>query len=387
MRSFYVFNIAAKQRLRDRFGLLLTVLTAPLFVVFYWMFFAGAEATYKVSILDEDAVQGDPSHHVKNVTNALKEFSSTEGSKFFSIAETQKFEDLSVSLKRGEVSVGLIFKKGFSKAFEKPGSLPEVALLGDVTSIKFQVASALVGKVIEQYAENVLGRIPSLLLKKEPLGRSAAKTPFEAYVPGLLVFAVIMLIFSSSMAVVREVESGTLARLRLTPVTSFDLLIGLSSVQLLLGVISVLLTLATASILGFKSEGSLALAMGVAGLACLASVGIGMVVASLSRTQARAFLISSVAMFLLILFSGIVFPRPEITVFTIGGRGIDLFDALPTTHMGAALGKVMTLGATFGEIVYEILFLSAIALLNYIIGGLLFIRSGKPSMNAWEGMP
>jgi hypothetical protein len=66
---------------------------------------------------------------------------------------------------------------------------------------------------------------------------------------------------------------------------------------------------------------------------------------------------------------------------------IDVFDALPTTHMGAALTKVMTLGATAGDVTYEIAFLAVIVLLNYIIGGILFARSGRPSTDVWEGLP
>jgi hypothetical protein len=119
----------------------------------------------------------------------------------------------------------------------------------------------------------------------------------------------------------------------------------------------------------------------------LATVGIGMVVASLAKSQTRAFLIASVAMFLLILFSGIIFPRPAVTVTTIAGRDIDLFDLLPTTHMGGALEKIMTLGAGLSEVTYEIVALVAIGALSFGIGGVLFTRSGRPSSQVWEGLP
>ena len=195
-----------------------------------------------------------------------------------------------------------------------------------------------------------------------------------------------MLIFSSSMSVVRELEFGTLSRLRLTPVSSVELLLGLSAVQLVIGVMSVVATFAVAWLLGFRSEGSLVLAMAVASLASVASVGIGMFVASFARTQTRSFLISSVAMFLLVLFSGIIFPQPKVILMTLGGRAIDLFDLLPTTHMAGALSKILTLGAGPGEVVYELVFLTGVALSNYFLGALLLARTGRPSAQVWEGM-
>jgi ABC-2 type transport system permease protein len=387
MRAWFIFLIAFKQRLRDRLGLLLTVLTAPLFVILYWFFFSDAPATYRVAVLDEDAAVRSDSPHGAAIIEALDEFSSKDGTKFFLVTIFADRARLNKALKSGETGAGLILESGFNKAFSDPASMPRATLLGDATSLGYRISSALIAKVLEGYAAKAARRPPAVIIAEEPIGLSGVRTPFEAYVPGLLVFAVIMLIFSSSMSVVREVESGTLARLRLTPVTSMDLLVGLSAVQLILGVASVLLTLATAHLLGFRSQGSLLLAMLIAAMACLSSVGIGMFVASLSKTQTRAFLISSMAMFLLILFSGIVFPRPEITIATVGSRAIDVFDALPTTHMGAALGKVMTLGATAGEVGYELVFLAVITLLNYVLGGVLFARSGRPSANVWEGLP
>ena len=40
MRVWRIFVVALRQKLRDRFGLALTVLTAPLFVVAYYLFFS-----------------------------------------------------------------------------------------------------------------------------------------------------------------------------------------------------------------------------------------------------------------------------------------------------------------------------------------------------------
>jgi len=337
-------------------------------------------------VLDEDAAIGSASHHGDSLVGLLGKLESRNGAPVFEVTRVSDRETLRSLLIRGEARLGLVLPRGFSRALVSAGPPPTATLTGNAASAGYDVAAALVEKVVTGYASKRAQRPPLVVLHEEAVGLSGVRTPFEAYVPGLLVFAVIMLIFSSSMSVVRELEAGTLSRLRLTPVSSVELLIGLSSVQLILGAVSVLATLATACLLGFRYEGSLLLAMSVAILACLASVGIGMFVASLSRTQTRAFLISSTAMFLLVLFSGIIFPQPSLTLFTIHGRAIDLFDALPTTHMATALGKVLILGAGANEVTYELFFLAAVALVNFALGALLLARTGRPSAEVWEGV-
>jgi ABC-2 type transport system permease protein len=374
MRWWSVFLFAGRQRLRDRLGLALTLLTAPLFVVFYWLFFSEASTGHVLAVLDEDR-----GAHAAALIEAL-------GAPPLEVRPVGARRPLRRALIRGEADLGLVIPPGFTSALSSKGETPAVTLVGNAASAGFGAAAALARQAVTGYAGGVLRHAPPVVVREEPLGRSAARTPFEAYVPGLLVFAVIMLIFSSSMSVVRELESGTLSRLRLTPVSSAELLSGLSLVQLLLGAASVLLTLATARLLGFRSEGSLLLAMAVAALACLASVGIGMFVASVSRTQTRAFLVGSMAMFLLVLFSGIVFPQPAVTLFTAAGRSVDLFDLLPTTHMSAALSKVMILGAGIREVRYELAMLAAVAAVNFLLGALFLARIGRPSADVWEGL-
>jgi ABC-type multidrug transport system permease subunit len=384
MRIFCVFLVGIKQKFRDRLGLLLTVSTAPCFVFLYWIFFNDATAVYPVGVLTTSRDSAEI--HETGVTQALAAL-SPNGTPFFEIIPVADEQTLLNMLIEGKAILGITLDDTFSSSLTLPGRVPQVTLTGSASSPGYRVSAAIATKVIEGYVSQIREIPPLVQVKEVSIGLSGARTPFEAYVPGLLVFAVIMLIFSSAMTVAKEVESGTLARIRLTPVHPVTLLLGLSAVQLLIGGASVLLTLIAAFALGFRSQGSILLAMGIASLASLATVGIGMVVASMAKSQTRAFLFGAIAMFLLILFSGIVFPRPEVTVLTIGEHKIDFFDVLPTTHMGSALEKVMTLGADSADVSYEIISLLVIGLLSFLLGGLLFARSGRPSAQGWDGMP
>jgi ABC-2 type transport system permease protein len=385
VRSWYVFLFAAKQKARDRLGLALTLLTAPLFVVLYASFFSDAPSACRLALLDEDTNAAAASVHGQAASASLAGVATADGRALFVVSPVSSRAKLQQILVDGAADLGLVFARGFDAAVSE-GRPPTVTLVGDATRAAFAANAALVEKALVAHLTVETQRPPLLLFEHEAVGLSGARTPFELYVPGLLVFAVIMLIFSSSMSVVRELEGGTLSRLRLTPMTALEYLVGSSILHLLLGAVSVLLTLGTASLLGFRSQGSLSLAVAIAVLASLASIGIGMFVAALTRTQTRGFLVASAAMFLLVLFSGVVFPQPKVTLAVVGGRAIDLFDVLPTTHLGAALSRVMTLGAGMGEVTYELVWLTAVALVNFALGAALLARTGRPSAQVWEGM-
>jgi ABC-2 type transport system permease protein len=387
-RFLVIAQMAAKQKLRDRIALWLSLLTAPLFVVFYWALFHDTSRTYHVFIYDAHHVTGENTDHIRHLESALKQLAETQGGYAFTFKHIESESKGIDGLKKHSGDILITYDSALlpDRQTSSTEMTPTVGFTGDVSSPSFQFCVALIKSTIAAYVSTATGSHLPVQFRTDALGVSGKKTAFESYVPGLLVFAVIMLIFSSAMSVVREIESGTFARLQMSPVTTFELVGGASLVQLITGIVSVLCTIVTAALLGFQAEGSILLSVIIAAIACAASVGIGMVVAALSKTQGRAFLISRVVMFLLVLFSGIIFPRPGITLFTIWEHSVDLFDILPTTHLGNALNRVLTLGATASDVLFEIIVLIAIAGFNYLIGSLLFIRSGKPATTTWEGM-
>lgn len=209
------------------------------------------------------------------------------------------------------------------------------------------------------------------------LARSGSGAPggrsFEASVSGLLVLSVIMIVFSSAMLIAREIESGAMARMRTWPVGAASVLGGNAAVQLALAAISAALTLAAARALGFSPQGSILAVLALAVIASQASIGIGLLVASLTRSQHRAFLVASVTMFVLLLFSGVIFPRPEVTLVIVGGAPIGPFDLLPTTHLHEAMSRVLA-GAALADVAGRVAALFGLSALYFAAGVLVFRR-------------
>jgi ABC-2 type transport system permease protein len=112
----------------------------------------------------------------------------------------------------------------------------------------------------------------------------------------------------------------------------------------------------------------------VGAIASLSVIGMGMVVASFTRTVSQAFVVANFPLALMMFFSGVIMPMPKVSLFTLAGHEFGVYDTLPTTHAVAALNKVLTLGAGWEEVSYELVMLTVLSILYFAIGAWLFKR-------------
>jgi ABC-2 type transport system permease protein len=133
--------------------------------------------------------------------------------------------------------------------------------------------------------------------------------------------------------------------------------------------------LVTARIMGFHNQGSYVATYAIGLVAALAVVGIGMVIASFAKTQQEAanlgVLVSVPASFL----SGAFFALPTVTLFSISGRVVGLYDILPTTHAVSAMRQVMTFGRSLADVTFALSAMAILALILFAIGVILFRRA------------
>jgi ABC-2 type transport system permease protein len=277
-------------------------------------------------------------------------------------------------LKKRVAAALVIFQQGFSEALQREGARPSVTVAGDLTNPYYTVAAVLAGSAVGGYVEQVTGRTSALEWREETLGTSAARSEFDLYVPGLLILAVTMLIYSTAMMAAREAEWGTLQRLQLSRMTAFDFLAGISLVQLIVAALLVGITLVVALALGFHSAGALWLVFVLGTITALSVIGIGLIVAALSRSELEAFLYGNFPLFLLMFFTGALFPIPKLVLVTIGGIGLGPADLLPPTHAVVALNKVLTHGDGLASVTGELTALMLLTALYFIVGVWLFQR-------------
>jgi ABC-2 type transport system permease protein len=86
------------------------------------------------------------------------------------------------------------------------------------------------------------------------------------------------------------------------------------------------------------------------------------------------FVVANFPLALMMFFSGAIFPMPAVTLFTVGQQDIGLYDLLPPTHAVVALNKILTLGAGFKDVAYELAALLLLSLIFFAVGVALFQR-------------
>lgn len=386
MMALGVLRKCLREARRERWLVVLTLSFAPFFVALYALAFSGAGASYAVVVVSSDvpalAADGTTFDGGRELLDALASVRDASGRP---LLRTSLLADRSMARTRvanREAAALIVVPDGFSRAVASSraggGGAPAgedvaVTFVGDLTNPSYVVAAVLAGGALEEVLQRATGRARPVTIREEPMGGSGARTEFETYVPGILVFAVVLLVFLAAMSVAREIESGTLRRLLLSRMRAVDFVAGTSAYVVLVGIASVVATFLVASALGFRSQGPLWVAVAVGSVTALSVVGVGMTVAAFSRSVTQAFVIANFPLGLLMFFSGAIFPIPPLELVRLGGRPLGPYDLLPPTHAVNALNKVLTLGAGARDVGFE---LAALALLSlvYFAAGVALLR-------------
>ncbi len=172
------------------------------------------------------------------------------------------------------------------------------------------------------------------------------------FVPGLVgIIMQLVTLFLTSFAIVREREMGTLEQLFVTPVGRAGLMLGKLAPYAILGFIETLIVLCVmVYIFGVPIHGSIALLLGLATLFLVCSLGLGLLVSTLAKTQVAALMFAFMVMLPSVLLSGFMFPRSEmppiIYVLTF---------AIPVTYFLEILRGVVLRGSDLLDLVPSVI--------------------------------
>jgi ABC-2 type transport system permease protein len=385
MRLWHVFIKSVREQKRDLWVVGLSLAFAPLFVFIYYLMTGGTGTTsYGVLVINQDVpvtlTNGGVFSAGDSVVEKLRGITYQNGSPLLKVTLVTDRADAEQKLRDRAAAALIIIPSDFSaqlSAFRSGDSKAKTDLtfIGDLTNPYYTVAAVMAMTAADAYTQGFTNAPRPVELVEVPLGASAARSEFENYVPGLLVLAVVLMVFQAAMTPARDIESGAMRRLCLTPLTAFDYLGGTSLWLGMVSIAGVFLTFATAVAFGFHSQGPLWLAVLVTAITSLSIIGIGLIVACFSKTVSQAFVIANFPLGFLMFLTGAAFPLPRFTLFTIAGRGFALPDLLPPTHAVVALNKIFTLGAGFSDVVFELTALTLLSVLYFGIGVWLFQRT------------
>ena len=238
-------------------------------------------------------------------------------------------------LVRGEAQVVLVIANGYGEAVAA-GRAPRIQVIADgsdanSTQVGLGYASRIISQVGGELLQAQLARLaaPSGHGVNDGVAWAPAARPWPAivlkprvwynpdlksrwfYVPAVVAMVLmLMTMILSSMGVVREKEIGTMEQLIVTPIRAWQLIVGKLFPFALIGLVVLLLVTAIA-VWHFEVplRGSLALLVALTSLFLLTTLGLGLLVSTLVRTQQQAML-SSVFLLMvpMIYLSGLIFP-------------------------------------------------------------------------------
>ena len=231
-------------------------------------------------------------------------------------------------LQSGHAQVALVIEPGYGKALASGGS-PAVQVIADGSDSSPATVALGYGAAIVSAAsaEALTERIRDYAARAQEDGRLVAppgRTELVSrvwynpdlksrwfYVPAVLaMILIIMTTLLSAMGVVREKEIGTMEQIIVTPIRSWQLLVGKLFPFATIGFIQIFLVTGIA-VWGFgvPLRGSFPLLVGLSMLFIMNTLGLGLLVSTVTRTQQQAMMMAAFTVMMpMIYLSGLIFP-------------------------------------------------------------------------------
>jgi drug efflux transport system permease protein len=288
------------------------VLVAPIIQ----LIFLGYAANFDVDLVHTTIYDMNKSEESRELLDAF------EGSGYFSFDNyVQDYDELQVDLETGKTILGIIIPTDYDRKLNKRLPVKVQAIFDGSDGNTASVAAGYVNSLLIDYAQNISVEI------QQTTGRKLLSTnPMEAevrvwynpelttrnfMVPGIVGLLLMMItLILTSLAVVKEKEIGTLEQLIVTPIKSYQLIIGKLVPFAILGFASVVIVLlAMTVIFNIQVRGSYIFLFASSFIYILSTLGLGLFVSTISKTQQQAMMLAIfVVMLPMVYLSGFVFP-------------------------------------------------------------------------------
>jgi len=380
MKILSVIRKSLIEQLRSFWILILTISMAPFFVFVYYLILESYKPQYNLLLLNQDKGIEDFSHETNYGNFLVLAAKSVEQSKIDIPLRVKKIEERIEGmnlLKNRKADALIIIPEDFSECLHNLINKDEIKsieieFIGDLTNINYLVSAVWADEILNDYLAQITQRTKLVKVKETSLGLSGKIDEFDLYVPGLLILSIIMLMFSATIAIINEVENKTIIRLKLSKVTAFELLTGISTVQVLVGITAVMLTLIVAVWLGFEINGAFAILILISILTSISIIAFSLIIAAITKTANEVLIVGNFPLLLFMFFSGAAFPIKGKELFSIAGYPITIQGFMSPTHAITALKKVLIMNMTLTDIIPEILILVALIIIYFLIGVWLF---------------
>lgn len=216
-------------------------------------------------------------------------------------------------------SVALVIPKGFSEKIFGKTTAPLQMMFDGADANTANILLGYATQIVSSYSQSILINAASVLqgarvgrILPEPRVWFNPDLKSQNFmVPGVVALVLMIITMTlTSLGIVKEKEIGTLEQLLVTPIKPYQLIAGKLIPFVIIGAFDMLIVLAIAR---FWFEvpllGSLPLLFGLSGLFILTTLGLGLFISTIAKSQQQAMLIAQFFFFMPFMFlSGFSFP-------------------------------------------------------------------------------
>ena len=275
----------------------------------------GYAATFDVSHIPTVVCDFDNSPSSREL---LRSFTST--GYFTIVGYFDKTSELDHQLDDGHASIAIVIPRGFEKKIGAGQSAPLQVLADGTETSTAGIGLSYASIIVSQYSQNIL--LESMVKRGSATLPARVSAEFRVWynpelksrnfmVPGVLgLLLMVMTMLLTSLAIVKEKELGTLEQLVVTPIKPYQLIIGKLAPFFMIGVIDVMLVVFFASLIfSLPVKGGVLLLLLLSLIFLMTTLGLGLFISTISRTQQQAMM-TAIFFFMLpmMFFAGFVFP-------------------------------------------------------------------------------
>jgi ABC-2 type transport system permease protein len=242
-------------------------------------------------------------------------------SKYFDIISyPQTPKEIEALIKKGDVILSIEIPSDFSKKLKKGNTAAVQIILDGTESNTAMIALGYVSRILTEYSTTIMIK---RLNRQGMVGFEEAGVELEQriwfnpnaesrlfYVPGVIAsIAFLIPIILTAQAIVREREIGTLEQIMVTPIRSWELMVGKTLPFAMIGLVDAIM-IALIGVFWFEVPlrgNPLILLLGNV-LFLMSSVGIGLFISTISSTQQQAQISTFFFMMPAFILSGFAFP-------------------------------------------------------------------------------
>lgn len=227
------------------------------------------------------------------------------------------YNELDKSLKKGDTKLGIIIPADFTARIIK-GDNTDIQLIVDGSDSNSAI-------ILVNYVKLVVHRFNEDIIREMPLRRINRAEPPDIRVrmfynpemrsanfmiPGVVVMVlVITTSLLTAMSIVKEKELGTMELLIVTPLKPAEIILGKLLLFVIIGFVELIIVLTSAwFIFGVPIKGSIPLIFLLSTIFLLTTLGLGMLISSVTNTQQQAMTTTFFIIMPMILLSGFIYP-------------------------------------------------------------------------------